>query len=577
MVFTEIEYGPNWQYFVYKGTVIDKAGKDVFKKLYTIAMPIEEWGSFETYPQKGPYLCFQEPVTIKNRTYKRASGTQFTETFTGYASGLAGTKGVLIKPTYTGGIATLANRSENLVIPSQFQIITKQKKILTTKEINTKVEFGAGYGVIDFAGKTFIPFEEIELVYNEKENTFSGPSRIYTTAGKKINFDSFVYNFVNGYIKAAKQGAYNNKEGYSPTTYYYVKPDGTSFNISKKFGWNDKTDYDLSDFSVGGYAWVQNKTATKYGLIDFTGKTILKFEYDTVDYRRWTDEKYGYAIVEKNGKKGLVNAKGKLVIPCSYTHISSISLDERIDAIVKVGNSNNKAGLAEINTGKFLLKCEYDSIGAFTGNRQVRRTFFEMGVYCVTKDGKTVFLDKNGKEVYSTKYIQISEGLNGLFVAEDGMRDNRGRMIFPRGLNNPVYLESPESYTIFVKNGKVYRASAIYFDKTFEYKAKGAKAADVTAFKKKMSKEYDDAYQKALSNPGTKAIRNSEPYIILLWPPDKLQYFVGETFVTKGIKVYDCDIYGYAINIADDIVYKIGKKTINDGYKFTEEGSFTVD
>jgi hypothetical protein len=184
MVFTSID-GSGYEYYnTFKATIIDKNGKEVLKKSYTLSRYYPDWYSFEIYPQKGPYLCFQEPVTIKDRTYKTNSGVKFTNTFNGYASGLAGPEGVLIKPSYTAGIA-YGDYEAPMVIPATFQIITKHKKILTTKEIKKDIERGAGFGVIDFSGKTFIPFEEEDLVYNEKENTFTSYTRIYTTAGEK--------------------------------------------------------------------------------------------------------------------------------------------------------------------------------------------------------------------------------------------------------------------------------------------------------------------------------------------------------------------------------------------------------
>ena len=354
--------------------------------------------------------------------------------------------------------------------------------------------------------------------------------------------------------------------------------DGTSLNVTKALGWSEKPIYEMSDFSTGCYAWVINKDRKKYGLIDFKGKTILPFEYDKVDYTKWTLEENGYAIFEMNGKKGLVNAKGKLVLDCKYTYIGDVYNNEKLTSVLGVGNSNGKRGIADINTGKFMLECVYDKIGALSEYRQKRTTYFEMGVYFVEKDGKTLFVDNKGKEVFSTRYIAINEAIDGLYSAEDGKRDNRGRLIIPRSLYNEVNLEILDSYTIYAKGGKVYRASANYLDMTFEYKSKTTvKAADLKAFKQKRANEFNTAYEKALANPVIKTPRAQNPYISLTWDPDKKDYNIGETFTSKGMKLLYYDIYGYGINITDEVVFKIGDKTIEDGYKFTEEGKFYVD
>lgn len=43
------------------------------------------------------------------------------------------------------------------------------------------------------------------------------------------------------------------------------------------------------------------------------------------------------------------------------------------------------------------------------------------------------------------------------------------------------------------------------------------------------------------------------------------------------MKLFYYDIYGYGINITDEVVFKIDGKKIEDGYKFTEEGRFYVN
>jgi len=349
---------------------------------------------------------------------------------------------------------------------------------------------GFSYGVIDFKGNVVIPFtksvedegsEAFELHYNEKENAFSSPYRTYTTAWKKLDYTKTGWRYVNGYIRAIKQGAYIGAESYAPTTVFFVKADGSSLNLTQKLGWSVKEGYypgyQTSDFSVGGYVWVQNKNRTKWGLIDFSGKTILPFEFDNVDYEKWALAENGHAIVEKGGMKGLVNAEGKLVIPCSYKYINTTNqspMDFGVEVTssptVGIENENGKQGIAEIKTGKILLPCEYDSIGAYRGEEQIRSTLFEMGVYYAKRDGMTCLVDKNGRVVYSTNTVSFKEAVDGLYWSEEGKMDNRGRIIIPESLNSYEIMDDFDSYTIYIKDGKVYRASANYFASTFGYK-----------------------------------------------------------------------------------------------------------
>ena|GEM_PF-1847723 len=456
----------------YQATIIDKNGKDVLGKSYFIFSYGEK---YETYPQKGPYLSFQEPITIKDRTFTKIDDPSWrkTSTFNTYATGLAGPSGVLIKPTYTTGILASSGEASFGINAAAFEINTKTRTILTEINMMPDKLYGTGYGVIDFNGKTVIPFERGELHYDEKAKVYLGDGRLYTPAYKKLDYHATDVFFVNGYIKAVKYGAYNTKESYTPTTYYYVKPDGSSLNLTEKFGWSLKDGtypgYEMSDFSTAGYAWIPNKDRTKWGLIDFSGKTILPFQYDKVDYTYWSNEKNGFAIVEQNGKEGLVNAEGKLVIPCSYKSVSTSGGEADVVPTVFVENDRRRLGIADFNTGKILVPIAYDSFGAFIGNGQIVHTYFEMGVYYAKKDGKTYLVDKNGNEVFSTT-VSFSEATNGLYSFSEGLCDNRGKLIFPDYLRRSTNLENGGSFTIYIKDGNVYRVSANYLKSTFGYK-----------------------------------------------------------------------------------------------------------
>jgi len=65
------------------------------------------------------------------------------------------------------------------------------------------------------------------------------------------------------------------------------------------------------------YAWVWDKN-NKAGVADaYTGAVIVPLEYDRVS----TFNEQGYAIVEKGGKFGVVNLKGKLTVPTVYDEL----------------------------------------------------------------------------------------------------------------------------------------------------------------------------------------------------------------------------------------------------------------
>jgi len=391
-----------------------------------------------------------------------------------------GPVGVMIQPTYTAGVSA-SGGIDLIVHPAGFEILAKTNAIITTKEINPGIERGVGYGVIDLNGKVIIPFEEEDLLYNEEEKAYSGYNRIYTPAGKKLDFKSTSFRYMNGYMSAFRSGEYKPSEGYEPITYFFVKTDGTSLNMTEKFGWDPVygyyPGYEYSEFSTGGYVWVPNKDDTKWGLIDIKGNVILPFEYDKVDYDNWSLKENGHAIVTKDGRAGLVNADGKLVIPCTYETIRTSGayiaefIDDEEPVIAELINDSGKTGIAEIKTGKILLPVEYDEAGAYREWHQQRITGYEMGVFYTVKGDVISLIDKNGNVVYTTRN-EFNEAVDGLYYRRQmGYFDTRGRIIFPIQLERWANLEDLSSFTIYVQNGKVYRASANYLNKTFGIKS----------------------------------------------------------------------------------------------------------
>jgi len=122
----------------------------------------------------------------------------------------------------------------------------------------------------------------------------------------------------------------------------------------------------------------------------------------TIDYRRMLekliksgkyDQVYKFrndcAPVEKNEKIGLVNGKGQLIVPIKYDQVDYF--DTFYPGMAKVTNydkeGNPKYGLVN-KQGKEVVKPVYDDIGTF-----------QDGYALVSRDGKEMYIDKEGKEV----------------------------------------------------------------------------------------------------------------------------------------------------------------------------------
>lgn len=527
----------------YKSTIIDKNGKDILGKTYsTILYDIY----YETYPQKGPYLSFD----VRDMPLAKYKNSELYKVWKNYPevksgvlkfgdsdlTGLAGSKGVLIPAQYASIISLTGadfdgdGKQEGSYLgfnSTDFEIIPDKKLVITSNATNPRIDnvWSLGttkrYGVIDFNGKTVIPFGP-EVAYDDKYQVFTSGGKIYNTKGKVISkrtYDSVANSFSNGYQLVFKStGKYNEKYSSYIVTWYIVKYDGTETNLTKALGLGKYEGIDeVSEFNTKGYLWIKREGG-KWGLIDFKGKTILPFVYDSVEYRWWGKSKNGYAIVTKNGKSGIVNNAGKELVPCSYVSISdtfsstykngAVTASDYRDfdgfATVLVIQGKDGLGLINIKTGKIIIPAKYDSVQAKANSEQRNLSYFDTGAFYVRLGGKTLLLDKNGKEVFSTTE-EFKEAIDGLYYGNSGDLDSRGHIIIPSELRKNSNLETYSSYTIYVKDKKVYRISANYLDINYCAKMKGSTtSADkkkLDAFAQSQKEAHAKAYEQAKGNP----------------------------------------------------------------------------
>ena len=126
------------------------------------------------------------------------------------------------------------------------------------------------------------------------------------------------------------------------------------------------------------------KKTGQYGLINFSGDTILDPHFDKIETLKGVKNSF---ITTQNGKKGLVNAAGKQIIENQYEEIQSLGKNTQA-YIVK---ENNVYGVYHI------LECQYDEIKPL-GNQEF---------FCVKEGNKTKVIDASGKEVFTEKFDSI--------------------------------------------------------------------------------------------------------------------------------------------------------------------------
>jgi hypothetical protein len=119
----------------------------------------------------------------------------------------------------------------------------------------------------------------------------------------------------------------------------------------------------------------------KYGITDSSGKIIIPFIYDYIDYKNTR------LIVRKNNMEGLLTMKNEKLIPIKYQFLLP-----RINRFILWGKKVK--GVCDIN-GKIILPAKYKTVGS-TGNDDFYITQNENNLYGV--------YDSNGKNILQEAY-----------------------------------------------------------------------------------------------------------------------------------------------------------------------------
>lgn len=168
-------------------------------------------------------------------------------------------------------------------------------------------------------------------------------------------------------------------------------------------------------------------------------KTLL-----TKDTNKITTTISGYFPLYTNGKWGVINEKGEIVIKPEYIEMITIP-DSKTDLFIilyDVDYTNNTYKTKVLNSKNEEKFKTYDLVEAIENINNNNILCFSEGVLKVKKGGKYGLIDFSGNEILSTEYSNI-EALSGvknsLLIKKDnkiGLCDNKGNIII-----NPEYKE----------------------------------------------------------------------------------------------------------------------------------------
>ena len=363
---------------------------------------------------------FNEGLTFfeknKLRGYIDATGREVIPAQYNLAHPFKNGKAIVAKDNLYGVI----DKSGKIVIPLQYTSIIESDNYFVVNQ-NKKA------GILNTQGKTVVPIQYI-AVRGPQSGVFmaANDSNLYAMLsidGKPLT--PFKYNFVGWTPKDGLwyvQSAYN-KHGYldlkgneviSTDIYSYVNsiPKDINFILARKTTESGKE---------------------KYGVIDKTGKTVIPFDFNSLNEPSEGLLAAGF----ENNKFGFIDMKGKTVIQPVYDIAHSFvngrahvgNFKPGADDLLTAFLNNEFLNGAIDRSGKVIVPLIYDDLLvtssdyiAFNQGKSIQSNY---NIYTLTSlyygsPGKWGLLDKNGKVVVKPMFTNISKTRNGYFSVNIG-------------------------------------------------------------------------------------------------------------------------------------------------------------
>lgn len=113
-------------------------------------------------------------------------------------------------------------------------------------------------------------------------------------------------------------------------------------------------------------------------------------------------------IVSQDGKWGMVDKKGKMLIPCRYDELGF--LEKTGNQVLRIFKKEEKYGLID-TLGQLMVGVQYDEIGNFSDGR-----------LAVKRNRLWGFVDKHGREVVPCRFDEVGPFSEGLAAARLGSK-----------------------------------------------------------------------------------------------------------------------------------------------------------
>lgn len=146
------------------------------------------------------------------------------------------------------------------------------------------------------------------------------------------------------------------------------------------------------------------KSNGKFGMIDFEGKSLLQCQYDNITALKGVT---GMLLIEKDGKVGLVNSVGQIIVDPNYTEIKILSEDYQKEYIIV--DETGKYGLVS-TSGTIIIEPVYDDI-KYIDNSEM---------YAVKEGSEWSIINNLNNKVTTKSFDEIEHIKGENIIAKDG-------------------------------------------------------------------------------------------------------------------------------------------------------------
>lgn len=181
----------------------------------------------------------------------------------------------------------------------------------------------------------------------------------------------------------------------------------------------------------------------KWGIIDFEGKILLDTQYDNIETIPGLEN---VILIQKDGKYGVVDKEGRVILDTNYKSITNLGKNS-IDGYI-VQDDTGLYGIVD-SSKKVILPNQYQEIEKVYGNN----------LYVVSQDGSQKVIRGNGEEVLTQGFEEIeailkteNEGIIYILNGKYGVMNLTGEVLI--NAQYDALVEAKPNIFIATKDGK---------------------------------------------------------------------------------------------------------------------------